>query len=153
MDKRTELNNAMKEAMKSKDQLGLATVRLILSAIKDKDINSRGTAADGKISDSDILSLLQSMIKQRAESAEIYRQAKRDDLLAQEESEIAVIKRFLPQQMDEAAVKGAIDGLIAELNITGVKDMGRLMAELKSRYAGQMDMSQASGLIKSRLSA
>lgn len=151
MSKREELNSALKECMKTKDQVGVSTIRLITAAIKDRDIDARGKGQTNGIDDAAVLSLMQSMIKQRQESSEIYRTAGRDDLLAQEESEIAVIKRFLPQQLDDAQVKKIIGDLISELGVKDVKDMGKLMGALKSRYAGQMDMAKASALVKEKI--
>lgn len=153
VEKRTELTNAMKEAMKAKDELTLSTVRLILAALKDKDINARGTGNPDGISEADILSMLQSMIKQREESSKTYIDAGRPELAEREQGEIAVIRRFLPQQMDEAATAAAIAAVIAELNVTDMREMSKVMAALKERYAGQMDMGKVSGLIKQKLSA
>ena len=151
MSKREELNNAMKECMKSKDQVGLATVRLIIAAIKDRDIDARGKGQADGIDDAAILSLLQSMIKQRLESADVYAKAGRADLAGRENEEIDVIKRFLPKQLDDAEIKKIIDGLVTELGVKDVKDMGKLMGALKSRYAGQMDMTKASAAVKEKL--
>lgn len=151
MDKRTELNNALKEAMKARDEITVATLRLINAGIKDKDINARPSGNATGISDTEILSMMQSMIKQRQESAETYKNASRMDLYDREMGEIAVIQRFMPQQMSESDVAKAIDGLIAELNVKDIKEMGKVMAELKTRYAGQLDMSKASGAIKQKL--
>ncbi|QQG37274.1 MAG: GatB/YqeY domain-containing protein [Micavibrio aeruginosavorus] len=151
MDKRTELNNALKEAMKAKDEITVATVRLINAGIKDRDINARGSGNTEGISDTEILSMMQSMIKQRQESAETYKGAGRQDLYDRETGEIAVIQRFMPKQMSEAEVDAAIGTLITELNVKDIKEMGKVMAELKARYAGQLDMTKASGAIKKRL--
>lgn len=151
MDKRTELNDAMKTAMKGKDELTLSTVRMINAGIKSRDIDARPSGNTTGISDSDILSLMQSMVKQRQESAEMYKNANRADLYDREIGEIAVIQRFMPQQMSETEVEKAIDGLITELSVKDIKDMGKIMAELKTRFAGQLDMTKASGAIKKRL--
>ncbi len=153
MDKRTELNNAMKEAMKAKQELTLSTVRMINAGIKSRDIDARPSGNTTGITDSEILSLMQSMIKQRQESAEMYKTANRQDLYDREMGEIAVIQRFMPQQMSESDVETAINGLITELDVKDIKDMGKVMAELKTRYAGQMDMTKASGAIRKRLTA
>jgi uncharacterized protein YqeY len=153
MDKRTEINAALKEAMKSKDTLATATIRLIVAAMKDRDIAARGSGNANGIGDAEILSMLQSMIKQRHESAEVYTKAARPELAEQELAEIEIIKRFLPQQMSESEVREKIDGLIAELGVSDIKEMGKVMNALKSRYAGQLDMGKASGLIKEKLSA
>lgn len=151
MDKRTELNTAMKEAMKSKDAVALSTIRLINAAMKDRDIDARGKGNLDGISEAEILSMMQSMIKQRQESAETYKSANRADLYDQEIGEIAVIERFLPAQMDEAGIEKTVSGLMSELNVTDVRDMGKVMAELKSRYAGQLDMAKASSMVKKKL--
>lgn len=153
MDKRTELNNAMKEAMKAKDELTLSTVRLINAGIKDRDINARTTGNTEGISDTEILSMMQSMIKQRQESAATYKEAGRQDLYDREIGEVSVIQKFMPAQMTDAEVDAAISGLITELNVSDIKEMGKVMAELKTRYAGKLDMTKASGAIKKRLSA
>lgn len=153
MDKRTELNMAMKEAMKNKDQMALATIRLIIAALKDRDIAARSAGNMDGIGEAEILSMLQSMIKQRKESLDIYSKAGRAELAAQEEAEIKIIERFLPQQMSEAEMRAKIDEIIAMVGAAGIKDMGKVMGELKARYAGQLDMGKASGLIKEKLSA
>ena len=153
MEKRAEINNAMKEAMKNKDQLALATIRLMMAAMKDRDIAARGTGNADGISDAEILSMLQSMIKQRVESAEVYTKGNRPELAAQEMAEIDVIKRFLPQQMSESEVRAKVDALIAELGVKDIKEMGKVMNELKARFAGQLDMGKASGIIREKLSA
>ena len=153
MDKRSEFNIALKESLKNKEEVATSTIRLILAALKDRDIAARGQGHGEGVSDNDILSLLQSMIKQRQESSETYRNAGRDDLADREEEEIKVIKRFLPQQLDEKAIREAVDTLINELNVTDIKEMGKVMSELKTRYAGRVDMSKASGLVKERLAS
>lgn len=151
MDKRTELTTAMKEAMKAKDELTLSTVRLINAGIKDRDINARSSGNMDGITDSEILSMMQSMVKQRQESAETYKGANRMDLYDREMGEIGVIQKFMPQQMSDAEVDAAIAGLMTELNVSDIKEMGKVMAELKTRYAGQLDMTKASGAIRKRL--
>lgn len=152
-EKRTELTNAMKDAMRAKDELGLSTVRLILSAIKAKDIDARpGGNADG-IADGDILSLMQGMIKQRQESAKIYREGGRPELAEKEENEIKVIERFLPKQLSDAEAEAVVAGIVTKLGATSIKDMGKVMAELKAHYAGQMDMGKAGTILKQKLGA
>lgn len=153
MDKRTEINDALKDAMKSKDSLATATIRLMVAAMKDRDIAARGNGNANGIGDAEILSMMQSMIKQRQESAEVYTKANRPELAEQELAEIEIIKRFLPQQMSENEVRSKIDELITELGVSDIKEMGKVMNALKSRYAGQLDMGRASGLIKEKLSA
>ena len=149
---RDRLNDALKDAMRAKDPATVSAMRLILAALKDKDIAARTRGDGSPLKDDEILSMLQSMVKQRRESVALYQQGGRDDLVQKEEAEIAVIERFLPQQMDEAAMTAAIKGLIAEAGAASVKDMGKVMALLKARFAGQMDPAKASGLIKSLLS-
>ena len=151
MDKRTEFNNALKDALKSKDQVAMGTIRLILAALKDRDIEARGKGNADGIGESEILGLLQSMVKQRQESCKIYAEAGRTDLADREAAEIDVIRRFLPQQMGEDEVQQKVDDLISELGVSEIRDMGRVMAELKARYAGQVDMAKASNVVKDRL--
>ncbi|MFM8750980.1 GatB/YqeY domain-containing protein [Rhabdaerophilum sp.] len=143
---------ALKDAMKAGDKVKLGAVRLIQAAIKDRDIEARGAGKE-KASDDELLSLLQKMIKQRQESASIYHANGRPELAAQEEAEIAVIQSFLPKQMDETEVKAAIAAAITDTSAAGMKDMGRVIALLKERHAGQMDFGKASGLVKAALSA
>jgi len=151
MSLRAQLNDAMKEAMKAKDAKRLATVRLILAALKDRDIAARSETNKDLVGDDDILTLLAKMIKQREESASVYRQGGRPELAENEEAEIAVIRDFMPAQMDEAAMKDAVAKVIAEVGATSVKDMGKVMAVLKERFAGQMDFSKASAATKAAL--
>jgi uncharacterized protein YqeY len=140
----------LKEAMKAGDKPRLGTIRLMQAALKDKDIEARG-AGKGPISDDEILQLLQKMVKQRQESAKMYTDGGRPELAEQETAEIAVITAYLPKQMDEAEAKAAIAAVIAEIGASGVKDMGKVMGELKARYAGQMDFGKASPLVKQLL--
>lgn len=153
---RTRLSDDIKTAMKSGDKRRLATLRLIMAAIKDRDLSAhqddQGQATGReKIADQDILALLQKMIKQRRESIETYRKAGRDDLAEQEVEEIAVIEGYLPQQMNDDDMRAAVTGLVEELNAKGLKDMGRVMAALKERYTGTMDFGKASGMLKEAL--
>ncbi len=153
---RTRLNDDIKTAMKSGDKRRLATLRLITAAIKDRDLSAhvddqgQATGRD-KISDQDILALMQKMIKQRRESIETYRKGGRDDLADQEVEEIAVIESYLPKQMDEDEMRAAVTGLVTELNAKGLKDMGRVMAALKERFTGSMDFGKASAILKDAL--
>ncbi len=140
----------LKEAMKAGDKPRLGTIRLMQAALKDKDIEARG-AGKGPLSDDEILQLLQKMVKQRQESAKMYADGGRPELAEQEAAEIAVITAYLPKQMDEAEAKAAIAAVIAETGAAGVKDMGKVMGELKARYAGQMDFGKASPLVKQLL--
>jgi hypothetical protein len=149
---RETVMSALKDAMRSGDKVRLGAVRLIQAAIKDRDIEARG-AGKAQASDDELLSLLQKMIKQRQESASIYRTNARPELAEQEEAEIAVIQSFLPKQMSDDEVHAAISAAIAETGAASMKDMGKVIAQLKERYAGQMDFGKASGLVKTALSA
>ena len=153
MSKRDEFTTALKVALKEKDQVAMSTIRLMSAAIKDRDIAARTTGNGEGIGDSEILSLLQSMIKQRQESAKTYAGAGRPELAEREEAEIKVIERFLPAQLDENAVGEAIEKIIADIGAESIKDMGKVMAELKTQYAGQIDMAKAGGLVKEKLVA
>lgn len=148
---RSELNDALKGAMKAKDQQALATVRLILAALKDRDIQARSSGNADGIDDQEILELLQKMVKQRRESIVLYEKGGRDDLVAREEAEIAVIERFLPQGLSAEETEAAVDQAIAEVEAQSIKDMGRVMALLKERYAGRMEFAKASQMVKQRL--
>ncbi|ACA17615.1 GatB/YqeY [Methylobacterium sp. 4-46] len=147
---RERLTAEMKEAMKAGDKAKLATVRLIQAALKDKDIEARGLGK-GPLADEEILAVLQKMIKQRNESAALYEQGERPELASAERAEAAIIATFLPQQMDEAETRAAIEAAIAETGAAGPKDMGRVIGALKAKYAGRMDFARASGLVKGML--
>jgi uncharacterized protein YqeY len=148
---RDKLNEAMKEAMRARDQAALGTIRLILAKLKDTDIAARTEANREGVADEKILSMLQGMIKQRNESIVLYEKGSRQDLADKEKAEIAVIERFLPQQMDDAAVQAAVTDAIAAAGATSIKDMGGVMAALKTKYAGQMDFAKASAVVKKTL--
>ena len=148
---RDDLKSAQIDAMKAKDKERLNAVRLILAKIKDRDIELR-TSDKPVDDDAMVIEVLQKMAKQRRESIEMYRQGGREELAAAEEAEMKVIEEFLPQQMSEEDTKAAIEAIKAELGATGMKDMGRVMAELKARHGAQLDMSKASGLVKASLS-
>ncbi|KAB1071070.1 GatB/YqeY domain-containing protein [Methylobacterium planeticum] len=150
MSLRERFTVEMKGAMKAGDKAKLATVRMIQAALKDKDIEARGLGKE-PASDEDVLALLQKMIKQRTESATVYEQGGRPELAENERAEVAIIAGFLPQQMDEAETKAAIDAAIAETGAAGPKDMGKVIGALKGRYAGRMDFGKASGLVKAAL--
>jgi uncharacterized protein YqeY len=147
---RETINAALKEAMKAQDKRRISTLRLISAAIKDRDIAARGSSK-GAASDADLLDLLAKMIKQREESEKIYRDAGRAELAQQEAEEIAIIREYLPRQLSEADTEKAIAATIAETGAASVKDMGKVMAALKSRYAGQMDFGKAGQLVKAKL--
>jgi hypothetical protein len=152
MSLRAQLTDAMKEAMKAKDAKRLATVRLILAALKDRDIAARSETNKDLVGDDDILTLLAKMIKQREESATAFDAGNRPELAANERGEIAIIRTFMPAQMDDAAMKDAVAKTIAEVGAASIKDMGKVMAVLKERFAGQMDFSKASAATKDALS-
>ena len=148
---RDEIATTLKDALKAKDQVALGTMRLISAALKDRDIAARGTGNTDGISDEEILGMLQTMIKQRNESAKMYRDGGRDELATAEEQEIAIIQTFLPAQLDESEMQAAIAAAMAETGASSVKDMGQVMAFLKQNYAGQMDFSAASQAVKKTL--
>ncbi|ABE63638.1 GatB/Yqey [Nitrobacter hamburgensis X14] len=147
---RDDINNAVKEAMKARDERKLSTLRMINSTIKNADIEARG---QGKppLSDGDLLGILQKMIKQRQESVELYEKGGREELAAQERAEILVISAYLPKQMSDNEVKAAVAAIIAETGAAGIKDMGKVIGALKAKYAGQMDFGKASGVVKAAL--
>ncbi len=148
---RDELKKALVDALKTKNEVKVSTVRLINAAIKDKDIEARPKGNLNGIDDTAILSLLQSMVKQRNESIAMYKQGNRDDLVAKEQAEIDVIQAFLPKQMSAEEVSAAIENIIAQTGASSIKDMGKVMAALKAQYAGQLDFGSASALIKEKL--
>ena len=150
---REDIASAMKEAMKAKDQAALATLRLISAALKDRDIAARGNGNQDGISDDEILSMLQTMIKQRHESAKMYRDGNRPELAESEEAEIAIITGFLPAQLGAVEVDAAIAAAIESSGAASIKDMGQVMAHLKANNAGQMDFSAASQAVKEALMA
>ena len=148
---RDDIKAALVSAMKGGDKQTTSTIRLIQAAIKNRDIEARtGKAPD----DDDVLisEVLQKMVKQRRESIAMYEQGNRPEVVAAEAGEVAVIERFLPRMMDEAETRAAIEAIKAEIGASSVKDMGRVIAELKTRHAGKLDMSKASGLVKGALS-
>ncbi len=147
---REQIKSKLVEAMKAKNDKMTGTLRLINAAIKDKDIEARPKGIT-EIDDSAILSLLQSMIKQRKESIDMYQKGGRMDLAENEQAEIDVIQMFLPKQMSDEEVTSAIKTIIEETRATSIKDMGKVMGVLKSKYAGQLDMGKASTLIKGLL--
>lgn len=147
---RDQLAAALKDAMKSKNAERLSTVRLIQAAIKDRDIANRGAGKE-EASDDEILQILAKMVKQRDESAKIYEENSRPELAAKERAEIKVVQDFMPKQLSDADVRANIAAIIAETGAAGPKDMGKVMAVLKERYAGQMDFSKASGAVKELL--
>lgn len=148
---RDQFNEALKLAMKDQDKRRVSTLRLILAAIKDRDIASRGQDKEG-VNDSDIIEILARMIKQRRESVTTYEEAGRLELAEQEQEEIDIIASFLPKQLDDDEIEAVVKETLQDIGASGLKDMGRAMGALKERYAGQMDFSKASAIVKSTLS-
>jgi uncharacterized protein YqeY len=147
---RDDINNALKEAMKARNERAVSTLRLVNSALKNADIEARG-AGKPPLTDTELLALLQKMIKQRQESVELYQKGGRADLVKQEQEEIAIIQGYLPKQMSEAEMASAIEAAIAETGASSMKDMGKVIGVLRGKYAGQMDMGKASGMVKAKL--
>ncbi len=148
---RNEISNAYKSAMKQQQTVAVATLRLILAAIKDRDIAARLKGNSDGITDDEIISLMQSMIKQRGDSIDAYEKGGRMELAHREAEEITIIKEFLPAQMASETVLTAVEDVIKDVNAETLKDMGRVMATLKQRFAGQMDFARASSIVKSKL--
>jgi uncharacterized protein YqeY len=148
MTLRTQFTDALKTSMKAGDSARTSTLRMILAKVKDADIAARPAA---QITDEQVTSVLRGMVKSRRESVELYRQGNRPELAAKEEAEIAVIEGFLPQQMDDAGLRAAVDEAVAETGAAGPKDMGRVMAALKAKHAASLDMARATPLVKARL--
>lgn len=152
MSLRESISSAVKDAMKSGDKRRLSTLRLMQAAIKDKDINSRTEGHDSALTpDSGLIDLFAKMVKQRQESVAVYEQGGRPELAQQERDEIDVIQGYMPKQMTEDEAKASVAGVIAAVGATSVKDMGKVMAELKSKFAGQMDMAKAGAIVKALL--
>lgn len=149
MSLRTRFTDDLKTAMKAGDKITLETIRLMIAKMKEADVNARVGGKD--IGDPEIVLLLQTMMKQRAESAKIYRDNARPELADREEAEMRVITTYLPAQLDAGAAAAAIAAIITELGAAGAKDMGRVMSAVKEKLAGQMDMSAASSIVKSKL--
>lgn len=148
---RDDLQNALKEAMKEKDMPVVSAVRMIIAGLKEKDVEARGKGKE-KADDTELLSMMQTMIKQRNESVKIYIEGNRPELAEKEQAEIKVIERFLPKQLSDEEVLSIVKETISSVGAESVKDMGKVMASLKANYAGQMDFGKASGVIKSLLS-
>jgi len=147
---RDDIKTALVTAMKGGDKAATGTIRLIQSAIKNRDIELR-TSSSAPDDDLLVTEVLQKMIKQRRESADLYRKGNREELAATEEAEIAVIERILPKQMSNEEASAAIQAIIAEIGASGMKDMGRVMGEVKSRLAGQIDPARASAIVRAAL--
>ena len=148
---RDQINDALKEAMKAKNERAVSTLRMVNSTLKNADIEARG-AGKPALGEAEVLAILQKMIKQRQESVDLYKKGGRDDLVAQEEAEIAIISGYLPRQISDDEMKSAIDAAVAETEASGMKDMGKVIGALRGKYAGQMDMAKASALVKAKLS-
>ena len=152
MDLKTKIQTATKDAMRAKDSLRLSTLRLISAAIKDREIAARGDGGDHDgLSEADLTAILSKMVKQRQESARAYEEGGRIELAEREQDEIAVIQSYLPRQLDDAETHAAIDKAISDLGAESIRDMGRVMAELRTHYAGQMDFGAVGPVIKERL--
>jgi uncharacterized protein YqeY len=147
---RDQINDALKEAMKAKDQRRISTLRLVNAALKNADIEARGQGKEA-LGDDAILGLLQKMIKQRQESIELYDKGGRAELAQQEREEAEIIAGYLPKQMSEAETEAAIAAAIAETGAAGIKDMGKVIGVLRAKYAGQMDFGKVSGQVKAKL--
>jgi len=148
---RERIGAAFKEAMKAQEKRRVATLRLVQAAIKDRDIAARTAGKQDGVSDDEILDILSKMIKQRNDSIAAYEQGGRLELAEQEREEIAIIQEFLPKQLSEAELQDAIKGVISDLGAESLKDMGKVMGELKKRYAGQMDFAKAGAAVKAQL--
>ena len=152
MDLRTKIQTATKDAMRAKDSLRLSTLRLISAAIKDREIAMRTCEGENTpMSDADLIAILAKMVKQRQESARAYEEGGRLELAEKENAEIAVIEDFLPRKMSDEETRAALDEVVATLGATSVRDMGRVMAELKARYSGQMDFGAVGPMVKEKL--
>lgn len=150
---RNAIPEALRTALKDQDKRAVSTVRLIMAALKDRDIAARGKGNTEGIGDDEILQMLQTMVKQRRDSIEMYEKGGRLELAEQEAEEITIIERFLPQQLGDAEIGTAVDQVIADVGAGGLKDMGNVMGALRERYAGQMDFGKASALVKEKLGA
>ncbi|MBO6882704.1 MAG: GatB/YqeY domain-containing protein [Marivita sp.] len=153
MDLRTRLNTSVKQAMRDKDSARLSTLRLINAAIKDRDIAARGEGNEDGVGDDEVLGILGKMVKQRKDTAKTYEEGGRLDLAERELSEIGVIEEFLPRKLSDDEVTAAVDAAVAETGASSIRDMGRVMGALKSKYTGQMDFGAVGGMVKDRLAA
>jgi uncharacterized protein YqeY len=151
MDMRSRVNSALKQAMKDKDAARLSTLRLINAAIKDRDIAARGEGNETGVGDDEVLAIFGKMTKQRQESARAYEEGGRLDLSEREREEISVIEEFLPKQLDADEVAAAVNKAVKDAGATSIRDMGKVMAELKGRYTGRMDFSKVGPMVKDRL--
>lgn len=152
-DMRDRITSALKDAMRNKESDRLSTLRLINAAIKDRDIDARGSGSEDGVSDDDILAILAKMVKQRQESARVYEDGGRLELAEKERAEISFIEEFLPKQLSDDEIASAIDAAIAEVGAAGLRDMGKVMGALKSKFTGQMDFGAVGPMVKNKLSA
>ncbi len=150
---RQSITDAVKDAMKSKDSLRVSTLRLVNAAIKDRDIAARAEDRCDGIDDSEILSLLSKMVKQREESAQTYEENARPELAERERAEISIVREFMPKPLSDDDMTEAVGNIITELDATGLKDMGKVMGRLKTDFAGRIDMGKAGALVKAKLGA
>ena len=148
---REAFSERLKDAMRAKDAPTVGTLRMVMAALKDRDIAARGGEHNGTIPEGEILRLLQGMVKQRRESITLYQQGNRPELVAKEEGEIAVIESFLPKQMSDDEVAAAVKAAIADTGAAGIKDMGKVMAALRERHTGVLDMAKAGAVVKQQL--
>jgi len=151
MDMRIRLNEALKTAMKEKDKARLSTLRLITAAIKDRDIAKRGEGENAEVTDDEILAILGKMVKQRQESARVYEEGGRLELAGKELEEVGIIEEFLPRPLSEDEVAAAVDAAVMEVGAETIRDMGRVMGELKGKYTGRMDFGVVGPMVKARL--
>jgi uncharacterized protein len=148
---RDDIDKALKDAMRAKNERAVSTLRMVNATLKNADIEARGQNKPA-LGDPEVIAVLQKMVKQRQESVELYKKGGRDDLVKQEEEEIAIISGYLPKQMSDDEMKAAIDAAIKETGAAGMKDMGKVIGVLRAKHAGQMDMGKASALVKAKLS-
>jgi uncharacterized protein YqeY len=147
---RDDINKALTEAMKAKNERAVSTLRMVNSTLKNADIEARGSGKPA-LGDAEVIGLLQKMIKQRQESVQLYEKGGRADLVKQEQDEIAIIQGYLPKQMSDAEMTAAIDTTIKDTGAASMKDMGKVIGALRGKYAGQMDMGRASAMVKTKL--
>lgn len=148
---RIKLSDAVKQAMRDKEALRLSTLRLVMAAIKDRDIAMRAEGQEDGADDTEITTILTKMVKQRKDSAAQYSDAGRNDLADREQAEIGIIETFLPKQFTDEQIKEAVEKTITELHVDSIRDMGKIMGALKQNYSGQMDFAKAGGLVKQML--
>ncbi len=153
MSLRTALNDSLKASMRERDELKTSVLRLILAALKDRDIAERGKGNEDGLGEEEVIGLLKSMVKQRKESIKMYEQGGRDELAAREAGEVEVIESFLPRQMDDDETRDAVTAAIAEVEASALKDIGKVMTALREKYPGEMDFAKASAMTKAILSA